>query len=91
VGASQTSKKDFSQFLSLLSAGDQDMDIVLDNVVGHLDQVSMLLNFFLSSLMTRPNKLEGLSLETLSSQVLKFEDKAGANTIGAPFKCFLLG
>ncbi len=27
--------------------------------------------------MTRPNKLEGLSLETLSSQVLEFEGKAG--------------
>ncbi len=42
VGASQTSKKDFLQFLWLLSPGDQDMDIVLDNVVGHLEQVSML-------------------------------------------------
>jgi hypothetical protein len=30
----------------------------------------MLKNLFPSSLMTRPNKLEGLSLETLSSQVL---------------------
>ena len=29
--------------------------------------------------MTRPNKLEGLSLETLSSQVLEFEGKAKAN------------
>jgi hypothetical protein len=35
--------------------------------------------------MTRPNKLEGLSLETLSSQVLEFEGKARANPIGAPF------
>jgi hypothetical protein len=26
--------------------------------------------------MTRPNKLEGLSLETLSSQVLEFDGKA---------------
>jgi hypothetical protein len=33
----------------------------------------MLLNFFPSSLMTRPKKLDGLSLETLSSQVLEFE------------------
>jgi len=40
--------------------------------------------------MTRPNKLEGLSLETLSSQVLEFEGKARANPIGAPFRCFLL-
>jgi hypothetical protein len=39
----------------------------------------------------RPNKLEGLSLETLSSQVLEFEVKARANPIGAPFRCFLLG
>jgi len=40
--------------------------------------------------MTRPNKLEGLPLETLSSQVLEFEGKARANPIGAPFRCFLL-
>jgi hypothetical protein len=32
-----------------------------------------------------------LSLETLSSQVLEFEDKARANPIGVPFRCFLLG
>ncbi len=44
----------------------------------------MLLNFFPSSLMTRSNKLEGLPLETLSSQVLEFEGKARANPIGAP-------
>jgi hypothetical protein len=50
----------------------------------------MLKNFFSSSLMTRPNKLEGLSLETLSSQVLEFEGKARANPIGTPFRCFLL-
>ncbi len=43
------------------------------------------------SLMTRPNKLEGLSLETLSSQILEFEGQARANPIGAPFRCFLLG
>ncbi len=41
--------------------------------------------------MMRPNKLEGLSLETLSSQVLKFESKARANPIGVPFRCFQLG
>jgi hypothetical protein len=34
-------------------------------------------------------KLEGLSLKTLSSQVLEFEGKARANLLGAP--CFLLG
>jgi hypothetical protein len=31
--------------------------------------------------MTRPNKLEHLSLETLSSQILEFEGKARANPI----------
>jgi hypothetical protein len=46
---------------------------------------------FPSSLTMRPNKLEGLSLETLSSQVLEFEGKARANPNGAPFRCFLLG
>jgi hypothetical protein len=39
----------------------------------------------------RPNKLEGLSLKTLSSQVLEFVGKARANPIGGPFRCFLLG
>jgi hypothetical protein len=38
----------------------------------------------------RPNKLEPLSLETLSSQVLTFEGKARANPIGAPFLGTLL-
>jgi hypothetical protein len=51
----------------------------------------MLSNFFPLSLTTRPNKLEGLSLETLSSQVLEFEGKVRANPIGAPFRCYLLG
>jgi hypothetical protein len=37
--------------------------------------------------MTRPNKLEQMSLKTLSSQVLEFEGKARANPIGA--SCFL--
>jgi hypothetical protein len=50
-----------------------------------------LIKLFSSSLMTRPNKLEGLPLETLSSQVLEFEGKARANPIGGPFRCFLLG
>ncbi len=40
--------------------------------------------------MTRPNKLERLSFETLSSQVLEFESQARANPIGAYFRCFLL-
>ncbi len=47
--------------------------------------------FFPSSLTKRPNKLEDLSLETLSNKVLEFEGKARANPIGAPFRCFLLG
>ncbi len=46
---------------------------------------------FPSLQMTRPYKLECLSLETLPSQVLEFEGKARANPIGAPFRCFLLG
>jgi hypothetical protein len=39
----------------------------------------------------RPDKLEGLSLETLSSEVIEFVGKARANPLGGPFKCFLLG
>jgi hypothetical protein len=50
-----------------------------------------VINIFPLLLMTRPNKLEGLSLETLSNQVLEFEGKARANRIGGPFRCFLLG
>jgi hypothetical protein len=38
-----------------------------------------------------PNKLDGLPLETPTSQVLEIEGKARANPIGAPFRCFLLG
>jgi hypothetical protein len=41
--------------------------------------------------MMSPNKLEGLSFETLSSQVLEFESKARADPIGGLFICFLLG
>ncbi len=41
----------------------------------------MLLNFFPSSLMTRPKKLERLSLETITSQVLEFEGTARANPL----------
>jgi hypothetical protein len=39
----------------------------------------------------RPNKLEGLSFETLSNEVLEFEGKARANQIGVPFRCSFLG
>jgi hypothetical protein len=46
--------------------------------------------FFSFSLTMRPNKLEGLPLEILSSQVLKFEGKARTNPNGGPFSCFLL-
>jgi hypothetical protein len=41
--------------------------------------------------MMSPNKLKGLSLETLSSQVLEFEGKARANPIVAPFSASVLG
>jgi hypothetical protein len=41
----------------------------------------MLSNFFPLSLMTRPNKLEGWSLETFSTQALAFEGKAKANQL----------
>jgi hypothetical protein len=41
----------------------------------------MLQNFFPSSLTMRLNKLEGLPLEILSSQVLEFEDKARAKAM----------
>ncbi len=34
----------------------------------------------------RPNKLECLSLETLSSQVIEFEGKARVNSMGVPFR-----
>jgi len=44
-----------------------------------------LKKFFPSSLTKRPNQLEGLPLETLSSQVLEFEGKAKANPVGGPF------
>ena len=40
--------------------------------------------------MMRLNKLEGLSLEMLSSQVLEVEGQARTNPIGVPFRCFLL-
>jgi hypothetical protein len=49
-----------------------------------VDQVTVLENAFPLSQMTRPNKLECLSLETLSSQVLEFEGKARVNPIVAP-------
>jgi hypothetical protein len=44
-------------------------------------------NFFPSSLMPRPHKLEHLTLETLSSWVLEFEGKARSNPVGGPFRC----
>ncbi len=65
-------------------------------IVGVLGLVTIILvsvpsNFLSSSPTTRPNKLEGLSLETLSSQVLDFEGKARASPFGGPFRYFLLG
>jgi hypothetical protein len=50
-----------------------------------------VIKLFASLLMMRPNKLEHLSLETLSSQVLELEGKDRANQIGAPFIYCLLG
>jgi hypothetical protein len=50
-----------------------------------------VIKLFLLSLMMRLNKLEHLTLETLSSQVLEFEGRARTNPIGAPLRCFLLG
>ncbi len=50
-----------------------------------------VIKLFPSSLTRRPNKLEDLSLETLSRQVLEFEGEARANPIGALFRYLLLG
>jgi hypothetical protein len=44
-----------------------------DDGGGELDLVSISSIFLSSSLTTRPNKLEGLPLNTLSSQVFVFE------------------
>jgi hypothetical protein len=43
-------------------------------IVDDSNLVTMLLNFSPSSLMTRPNEIERLPLETLSSWVLETED-----------------
>jgi hypothetical protein len=64
--------------------------ITIEITLKQLPGVNVIKKFPLS-LMLRPTKLEGLSLETLSSQVLALEGKARANPIGAPFRCFLLG
>ncbi len=50
-----------------------------------------VINFVPSSLMMRPNKLEGSPLETFSSEALEFECKARTNQIGGPYTCFRLG
>jgi hypothetical protein len=50
-----------------------------------------VIKLFSSSLIMRPNKLEGLSFKTLSSRVFEFVGKARANSVGGPFRCFLLG
>jgi hypothetical protein len=88
-------KKLDTSFEKRLTWSNQGQYAVEENKESHeavpLHQVSMLLNFFPLSLTMRPNKLEVLSLETLSSQVLEFEGKARANPIGVPFRCFLLG
>jgi hypothetical protein len=82
---------DVSYFESAFTADEPLLSPLDKNFVETVNQVSMFENFFHLSLMTRPNKLEHLSLETLSSQVLEFEGKARANPIGAPFRCFLFG
>jgi hypothetical protein len=51
--------------------------------------VNVIKTFFPSSLMMRPNKLQCLSMEILSSKVLEFEVKARPNPIGVPFRSFL--
>ncbi len=45
------------------------------SVLCHLSRCQCYKTFFSSSLTMRPNKLEHLPLETLSSQVLEFEGK----------------
>jgi hypothetical protein len=49
-----------------------------------------VIKLFSIALTMRSNKLKHLSFESLSSQVLEFEGKARANSIGALFRCFLL-
>jgi hypothetical protein len=63
----------------------------MKNALAYNTGVNVVKNFFPSILITILNKLEGLSLETFSNQVLEFEGKARANPIGSPFRCFLLG
>jgi hypothetical protein len=75
--------------LGRVSVGLEDVEDIIEDLSNAL--VTMLENFFPLSLMMRPNKLEHLSLETLSSQVLEFESKARANPIGVPFIHILLG
>jgi hypothetical protein len=76
-------KKLDTSFEKRLTWSNQGQYAVEENKESHepvpLHLVSMLLNFFLLSLMMRSNNLELLSLETLSSQVLEFEGKARAN------------
>ncbi len=73
----------------LAPADDAHEDVLLLGEVALVRLVSKKLFFFVTD--NGSNKLECLSSETLSSQVLEFEGKARANPIGAPFSCFLLG
>jgi hypothetical protein len=75
----------------LLELREVDVSVIDNELCKWLYQVSNPLNFFSSTLMTRPNKLQGLPLVTFSSQVLEFEGKARANPIGGPFRCSTLG
>jgi hypothetical protein len=84
-------KSYFTQTIKELKTGYGSISVFVGLNASHEELVATLKNFFPSSLMARPNKLEGLSLETLSSQVLEFEGKAKDNPIVVPFRCFLLG
>jgi hypothetical protein len=72
-------KDDVTDSLRDLLADPIRLEVIRDDpvIVDVLNKilVSTLLNFFSPSPTTRPNKLEYLSLETLSSQVLEFASK----------------
>jgi hypothetical protein len=58
-------------------------DVATQGGIVNFNLVSMLQSFFYSSLMTRPNKLEGLSLETLARpEQTHLEDLSDASFLG---------
>ncbi len=67
--------------MSLLTASQESVHCIIRQAF-HFINDNQVPTFFPLSLTTRPNKLEALSLETLSSLVLEFEGKARANLIG---------